>query len=105
MPDMHPLEREVWLENKREIEKDSLNILAGKTKLHHGKESKEFRPELPDSMKGLLLRGLRGTARGFETVEDAKRKHKLAVQFGLLDKGVKVRYLDNGNYEVIEAVG
>lgn len=93
------------LENKRDLESKAELILAGCIGLSPGKEPKEFRPDVPEHLKGALLRGM--TAYDFyqrrETKEDAKRKHEKAVLMGYLDPRVKVRYNDDGSYTVIHA--
>lgn len=48
--DIHPLEREMALENKRVLEAESEQILSGESRIIE-RGPKEFRPVLPDHLK------------------------------------------------------
>jgi len=89
------------MDNKRNLESQAHRILRGDLAI---KECgpREYRPEVPDVLKGVLLRGAGNVWTNFmarrETKEDAVRKHKLAVQLGYLSADVQVKYNDDGTY-------
>ena len=83
--------------NKRDLESKAHLILRGDLTV---KETgpREYRPEVPEVLKGVLLRGMRAFGPRYETREDAIRKHELAVKMGFLAPDVEVVYHDDGTY-------
>lgn len=90
-------------QNKAEIESDAALYLSGIKAFAPGKdEPSEFRPEVPDNMKGALLRGLVKTHhRPSETKEECLTRHERLKSSFLLDKDAPVRWFnpDTRTYE------
>ena len=83
-------------ENKREIEAESELYLSGVKGFKAGNdEPAEFRPEVPDHLKGALLRGLVSTIdRPSETREECIQRHEKLKSGFLLDKDAPVRWFN-----------
>lgn len=83
-------------ENKRAIEADSALILAGAIGVKAGKdEPAEFRPEVPDHLKGALLRGLVKTEdRPSETREECLIRHARLKSLFMLEADAPIRWFN-----------
>lgn len=92
-------------ENRREIENQAELILSGAVGIKSGKdEPKEFRPDVPDHLKGALLRGLVKTEhRAYETKEECVARHAKLKTLFLLDKDAPIRWF-NPETRVMEIV-
>lgn len=85
------------LANKRDLEMQAHRILRGDLTISE-RGPREYRPEVPWALQGVLLRGMRAVGERHDTREDAERKHALAVKMGYLSPDVEVEYRDDGTY-------
>lgn len=96
-PTSERLERQMALQNKRDLEMQAHRILRGDLQIKEA-GPKEYRPEVPEALRGVLLTGMRPIGERFDTREDAIRKHEMAVRMGYLAADVEVEYHDDGTY-------
>lgn len=87
-------DHESGLENKRMIEADSAGILEGRIHVTEGKsEPSQYKPVLPDDMKGYLLRGShRIESRPPETKEECHARHATLKRANLIAADAPVRW-------------
>lgn len=90
------LDHENGIENKRMIESESADILSGKTRVTEGKsEPSQYRPEVPQELKGYLLRGMhRIEDRPSETKEECLARHVQLRQANLIARDAPTRWFN-----------
>jgi hypothetical protein len=99
------LDHENGVENKRMLESESAAILEGRVQVKAGtNEPSQYKPVLPDDMKGHLLRGMhRIESRPLETREECLVRHDTLKRANLIAKDAPVRWFnpDTRTYEEI----
>jgi len=101
------LDHEHLQENKAMVEADSVAILEGRVGIKAGKdEPNEYRPQVPDHFKGVLLHGMhRVEIRPSETADECRARHRQLKQANIIARDAPIRWFnpDTKETQILDA--
>lgn len=99
---MSALDVQFARENKAAVERDTVDILEGRATIKSGKdEPSEYRPEVPDWAKGVLLHGMqRIEDRPSETREQCLARHDVLRRGNIIAKDAPTRWFNPDTREM-----